>query len=1320
MKDLNLRNNYEVKIDDESPLLNIASQKDNNFNEKGHKKTLTGNFLKKLFFYELFKFVAQAKFALINKMKPKLLNQKKITEFVDEFHKQLHAILVKNLNKITNIQLICIVLKVFKKDFFLCSFLYIIDNTAKVTYSLLVAALIDSISEQMKSPENFEIFIPIQYAVYILAIMLVHLFSGQHNWFLLCKASNHLKLTLLSIIYNKLYRLSYTSLHNANQGKLFNIISGDMNILENKVSYLLAVLMAPYAIFLSSILLYLRFGWISMIALICLMLVFLLQFLLAKFNLSIVRNKSLASDKRIHLTNELLEEIRPIKMYAWEPAFIKNITDSRNDELIWIKKMNLIISLNKIVAKITPFILSSAIFLIHYFVNQRKMVSTSSIFSTFQLFDFISIYTVLYFGLGALTVLEYKNIFERIAAILSLEEDSGYPISSLSQQFLPLNNHEKPMISIKNYTGFWSDNMNSSATLKEINLEIYKSQKVGVLGKIGSGKSSLLYSLLNEIPRYQGNITLSGSIAFIEHSPFIFSSTIKENILFGLIYSHEKYNEVITSCALNEDFQSFPDGDLTEIGEKGVTLSGGQKIRICLARALYANADIYLLDDPFSCVDSKVAKLVFEKIFKQGLLKEKTVVLVTHHLEFIHQMDRIVLMDEGKIQLNGSSEEIIPELKKLEIESFENTQEKDDSFECIQEKTSGDKRNFHIETKEFVLKRRNSMYVNEESEEIQVNVSAYKKYLGFSKGNRIWMSMAVFLFILAEIVRFSLMRIFGVSSLQPETVFFCFYSFLLVYLVISLIKYEVFNTPLLRSNTLLHNTIIECISRTSINFFDTNPVGRILNRFTNDLGIIDSLLLITMRDNLEFLISYCVLIFSVFYTCYYLMIPAVLLIWVYIILYNYFKLIITESKKLDLLSRGPIFSFFASTISGLLTIRVYDQVENFKEKYCKIVEENSNKNLQFWAITRVYSFVLEFFGIIFSFIGILALIQISPYMKDLGLISQSMISLIFMTEIIQYAFTLLINSELMMNSAVRLFNYSQIEDENKGFHSISQFSPPEKIGEILFKNTFLKYGENGNMILKNINFHIKPGEKIGCVGRTGSGKSSLIQALFGMVRCEKQSEIYVNGILIQDMGLKALRSGISIIPQNPFMFSGTIRQNMDPFDEYSMEQINNVLNDVNLYEYIQSLPKKLESFVSSNSSVFSMGQKQMICLARALLRNSPILVLDEATSSCDLKCDEFIQKKINEKFKKSTVFTIAHRLLTIAEYDKVMVVKRGEIVEFENPYKLLIASFNENERKNEFAEMVKQSGPETAQLIFTKAKTKYLQNNSEFLVNSIN
>ena len=1311
MKDLNLRSNYDVKIDDESPLLNLENPKTLSNNGKDFK---SDSFFKNLVFYELFKFVLLAKHAFKNKMKTKSLNKKSINEYVVDFNKHLDSGLAKGPKTIGSLQLILIVLKVFKKDFFLCAFLYLIDNTAKVTYSFLVAALIDSVSAQINATENADILLPFKYALCIFVIMLVHLFSGQHNWFLLCKASNHLKLTLLSIIYNKMYRLSYNSLHNANQGKLFNIISGDMNILENKVSYLLAVLMAPYAIFLSSILLYIRFGWISIVALLCLFFVFLLQFLLAKFNLAIVKNKSHASDQRIHLTNELLEGIRPIKMYVWEKAFIKNITESRNDELIWIKKMNIIISLNKIVAKITPFALSSAIFLIHYFFNEKQMVSTSSIFSTFQLFDFISIYTVLYFGLGALTVLEYKNIFERIGNILSLEEDSGNPNFTTLMPASP-SSHEKSIISIKNYTGYWSNDESSSATLKEINLEIQKGQKVGVLGKIGSGKSSLLYSLLNELPSYQGNITLIGSIAFIEQTPFVFSGTIKENILFGLIYNHEKYNEVISSCALNEDFQCFPDGDLTEIGEKGVTLSGGQKIRMCLARALYANADLYLLDDPFSCVDSKVAKSVFEKIFRQGLLRDKTVVLVTHHLEFIHQMDKIVLMDEGKIILNGPTQEIIPELRKMELENLDSSNEKDDSFESSSQEKSIDQKNFHFVSKEMVLKRRNSMYVNEESEVIQVNVEAYKKYLWFNKGNKTWMVFAVFLFVFAEVIRFALFRIFGISSLQPETVFICFYVFLVLYLILSLLKYEVFMTPLLRSNTLLHNKTVECISKTSVNFFDTNPVGRILNRFTNDLGIIDSLLLITMRDNLEFLMSYCILTFTVFYTCYYLVLPAFLLIWVYILLYKYFKYIITESKKMDLLSRGPIFSFFASTISGLLTIRVYDQVENFKEKYGKIVEENSNKNIQFWAITRVYSFVLEFLGIIFSFVGILALIQISPYIKDLGLISQSMISLIFMTEIIQYAFTLLINSELMMNSAVRLFNYSQIEDENQGFKIIPPVLPHDKIGEIIFKNTSLKYGEgNGNLVLKNINFQIKSGEKIACVGRTGAGKSSLVQALFGMVRCEKGSEIYVNGLSIQELGLKMLRSGISIIPQNPFMFSGSIRENLDPFKEYTTEQINIALNDVNLFEYIHSLPHKLDTFVSSNTSVFSMGQKQMICLARALLRNSPILVLDEATSSCDLKCDEFIQKKINEKFKKCTVLTIAHRLLTIAEYDKVMVVKRGEIVEFDNPYKLLLASINDSDKKNEFAEMVRHTGPETAQIIFNKAKTRFLKKNSEF------
>ena len=899
MNDINLRNSENaIKIEEGAPLITLHSTKDTIDSPKKENYFKKETLIKNLFFYEIFKFVTHAKSCFMNKMKPKPLSQKFIHEYVAEFNKRLRILCELNHKKINHYQLIDLVTKVFKKDFLLCVLLYIIDNTAKVIYSLLVSCLIESVSQKMQLSEDpSNSFTSIKYAIFIFVIMMVHLFSGQHNWFLLCKTSNHLKLTLLSIIYNKLYRLSYTALHGANQGKLFNIISGDMNILENKVSYLLAVLLAPYAIILSSILLFIRFGTISLVSIICLFMIFALQFLLAKYNVSMVKNKSQASDKRIHLTNELLEGIRPIKMYAWESAFLKKITEARNDELFWIKKMNLIISLNKIVAKITPFFLSSLIFLIHYVISDKGMVTTPLIFSTFQLFDFISIYTVLYFGLGALTIMEYKTIFERIATILSLDEDLALTLPVHKNDSIKFSD-QKTIISMKNYTGFWSTNAESSPNLKDINLVVKKTEKIGILGKIGSGKSSLLYSLLNELPKYHGEITLYGSIAFIEQIPFIFSGTIRENILFGMVFNYDKYNEVLNACALNEDFSCFSDGDLTEIGEKGVTLSGGQKIRICLARALYANADIYLLDDPFSSVDSKVARNVFEKIFKHGLLQEKTVILVTHHLEFIHQMDKIILLDDGKIILNGKTEEVFPELKKMEIDNLNNSLETDDSSlgSVSPDKEEKKKINF-VNYREKILKRRNSMYVNEESEVIKVDFNAYKQYIGISKGNLLWISTAVFLFILTELLKFFLMRVFGISTLAPKDAFFFFYILLVAYLIISLVKYDIFMTPLLRSNTLLHNKTVESITKTSVNFFDTNPVGRILNRFTNDLGIIDSLLLLTMRDNLEFLMSYFILIFTVFYTCYYLVFPACVLITIYIFLYKYFKQIITESKN---------------------------------------------------------------------------------------------------------------------------------------------------------------------------------------------------------------------------------------------------------------------------------------------------------------------------------------------------------------------------------------------------------------------------------------
>ncbi|KAL4461912.1 hypothetical protein ABPG74_000757 [Tetrahymena malaccensis] len=802
------------------------------------------------------------------------------------------------------------------------------------------------------------------------------------------------------------------------------------------------------------------------------------------------------------------------------------------------------------------------------FKNQRdsSILTVPRMLSVLDLFSFTKVEIITFASVGVTGLYEFKVIIERALTVLQIEQYSTQNIQDTQQARQEISDQSLPQGTIKmiNFKAFWNLN---TPVLKDINLEIKSGDFVAIVGRIGSGKSSLFSSILQEIPYIDGQLKLNGRIAYVEQEPYIFSSSIKENIVFGFEFNEKLYNQVLEACCLLEDIQMFDNGDQTQIGERGVNLSGGQKARISLARAIYSQSDIILLDDPLSAVDSKVAKKIVEKAILI-MLKGKTILMVTHHIHFTQKADQILVINDGQIYKQG----IYQEMQICFQEIFDN-----------QDLTNS---------------------INNNSSESQTH----------SKN---------------QIPQFQDVQQIEQENSDPDLI-----------------------------NLKAKDELVK--------------VKKIKQIFTSE------------QD--ENMIS------------------------------------LEQSKQLDLRYRSPIYTRFNQTVQGVLPIKIYKKENIFLNNFSALLKNSLKATLSFNITQRGFSFYIHLAAAVFSNIGIYMIMLINENSNSLG---QVVLFFIAITDTMQFGLRMLIETDISMSSAQRVMNMIDITQEpqlrcendtifidNKQISMQNDrqsqvYNFPVK-GQIEFQNVRMKYRNDLNFVLNGLSFKINAGEKVEFVGRTGAGKSSIIQALYRMTEIEEGPDdkgelgfIKIDGFNLKDLGINTVRAGISIIPQMPFIFSGSIRRNLDPLNEYTDNQINQILEEICLKDKIANLKEGFFTDMTNASDVFSSGEKQLICLGRAILRQSKVIVLDEATANCDLQTDKIIQQKIRERFNNSTLITIAHRLNTIADYDRIIVLENGSVVEQGTPYELL------QQEKSIFKEMVLQTGQKNFNQIAQQAKISF-------------
>jgi len=1303
----------------------------------------------------------------------------------------------------------------------------VIFVVSRILYGLLLNGVLNSLADESQSASD-----AYKLAFWLFVTIIVSLYGRNHRAHTAERASVMLKLGIVSMVYKKCTSVSLSAIQSLSVGKIVNLVANDVNLFDSGLSNVLVFLSSPVAIIGSTVLLWDFFGPSCLIGLGFIVLTMPIQSFMTQRSKKPRSLKNQATDERIKLTNEVIEGVKLLKMYTWEVKFRDMIQEVRNKEIKFLKKMLYLDYTNKAIALGSQAISSFLIFLPFYLEGGE--LTSSIIFPTVFLMNFVRYYAILIVLDAYAFILEAQLFFTRVGEVLEIPEKN-------QQAEQPKNSDNA--VEFEDYTAYWTpspDNKmdddaianTSRPCLNGIDLELKKGSLTAIVGLSGSGKSTLLLSLIGELPRSSGSLRYEGKVAYVEQEPLIFPGTLKENILFGNDYDANYYNKVIEACSLKDDLKKFANGDETEIGERGINLSGGQKARLALARAIYSRADIYLLDDPLSAVDSKVANCLFEKAIRD-LLKEKTVLLVTHHIQLTQFVDKIIVMNNGQVLTSGTYMELEsqghrvdrilkenrrqkreksevysknslnsplrmlsilseasepsspnPKFNKRSLSSLNNRlsphrkpQKADTEIEPFTLDTQKSKESFvskdtnteddevipeptgQLEKKESKLQKygtynqleeieeeeddeelgecinsddsedippvdpeKGKLVIKESTQEGDVTLQTYKQYFSaiFSP-----LSFIIWIISLAacELLLLAYNRFLGywadetIKQSLAATICGILTVVLLLVRLYTLIFWIVCS---LNGTNKLHKQMLSRVIGSPLLFFETNPVGRILNRFSTDMGIVDRSLPSSFFDTAQGIIYFLTLFITVWVLNPIIAIPGMISIGLYIWVCRFSAKSMRETKGLELITRSPVYSFFSMTLSGLIPIRVYNQADRFIQNFTKRLDENAKASYYYWHTTRVLCFYIEFAASIYIIVGLAILISMKDPNSDSGLVGLSASYLLSITETLTFVFRQFINTDMMMASSARVISYSTLPTEAAlelpNDKTLKQNSWPNK-GEIVFKNVYMRYRPELPHTIKGLNLKINAGETIGCVGRTGAGKSSVIQLLFRMVELDKSEEIINNSILIdgvdtETVGLHALRGGISIIPQTPLIFSGTMRQNLDPFGKYSDEEIWEVLGQLGLKSEVRRLEKKLDTMISPESVVLSVGEKQLLCLARVMLQKNKILLMDEATANIDFATDSFIQRKIFETFPECTIFTIAHRIVTIAHYDKVLVLDKGELAEFDVPFLLLVKNISDNEITNTegiFASMVLNGGPKVARFIFETCKKRYFE-----------
>ncbi|XP_027198223.2 ATP-binding cassette sub-family C member 4-like [Dermatophagoides pteronyssinus] len=1147
--------------------------------------------------------------------------------------------------------------------------------------------------------------------LYLLAMVCIPFFCillRHPDRYLAIRCAIKIRVAWCTLIYRKAIRLHQQAFRQTTIGQILNLISNDVTRIDQFCNYSSYIIVSPLMFIVRMYICYIYIGSYCFIGLFLLLLVIPLNMITGRIFQLLRKKIAKTSDTRLRIISDILKGIRVIKMYAWEEHFSRLVDHARNQEIIQIKLGIILKAINSVIAFISSHIILFAM-LSAYVIYDGNLLNADQVFVIMNVIETTSCVSSRGLPIALTLLFEMFASCDRIQDFLLLKEFS--PKTITYQNETSELKEDKMAIKMENVSAVWMAE-NKQPALDNIILNVEPGELVMVIGSIGSGKSTFLMSLMNEIPITKGSIKLNGRIAYVAQDPWIVNGSIRDNILFGSEYDKNKYKTIIDVCGMQYDLEQLPHGDRSLVGERGVSLSGGQKIRLTLARALYSEADIYLLDDPLSAVDVKVANHIFERCI-MNYLKSKTIILVTHQSQFIKNASKILVLDNGRQLIFDHYDEIIKS-KSINLESF--LQPKN-IVENISEISTNDSMTIGNVYSDNQQKCSTPKIVEEtKTSKGSIKREIYWKYIRAGIGpirfplmifaiictsslyyyTDIWLSQWTNRnqhLIMGNNSQIDLMNIKD-HRFNDVMIYSTLVTSILIAMIIQTITIFIM---CINASIHLHKKLYCSLIRVPISFYDNVPIGRIMNRFAKDIGIIDEQLPQSVNDLLNFIVSLLGVTIIVSIAHWYLMFPAFIMIASILIIRRLYTMVAQDLNRFENIARNPLFNHMTMTLNGLPTIRSFNVNDEFIHQFYRY--QNDHTAIYFTCFAS-----MKFTGICLDLICMIYMIIISIFImisyKDIqsgtaGLILSTILGLIGKT---QPGIRATIEAEKRMISVERILEYTDLESEaplksNYKFPSIW----PEN-GRIIFDHVYLYYNHSAKPVLKDVCFEIHGGEKIGIVGRTGAGKSSIITALFRMV--EINGKIIIDSVNCSDIGLHELRSKISIIPQEPVAFIGSLRKNLDPFDVRSDEEIWNALEKVQIKKVVNEMYEKLEYQLSEGGDNLSVGQRQLICLARALLRRNKILILDEATANVDNHTDSLIQQTIRNNFSDCTVITIAHRLNTIIDSDRIIVMDAGRVAQFDTPLNLI-----QNEQ-GIFYNLIQLSGPQMIEKLKSIANDK--------------
>ncbi|KZV74003.1 ABC transporter [Peniophora sp. CONT] len=1156
----------------------------------------------------------------------------------------------------------------------------------------------------------------IGYAFGILGLQLFASMANNHYAYQSAATGVLLRGGLINAIYSRSLRLTTRARGKLPNGRLVNHISTDVSRIDFACGFFHYSWIGLVVLAVGIVLLIINLGPSALAGIAFFLLVAPAQGKIVKMFIATRMKTMVWTDKRAKLLQELLGGMKIIKFFAWEKPFLRRIAEYRKTEMRYIRYLLMIRSANTAIASSTPTLAAVITFLVY--AASGHTLTAANVFSSLSLFTLLRLPLMLmplamsasadaYNAIGRL-----RDVFtaELISESLIIDPAHPYAVQATNTSFTwdvpPPEQASSTKKKSKRIAAAKAQERKESVQdepfeVTGIDLKIPRGSLVAIVGPVGSGKTSLLQGLIGEMRLTSGSVTFGGDLAYCSQSAWIQNATIRENICFGRPFEEERYWKAVNDACLDADLDVLPAGDMTEVGEKGISLSGGQKQRVNICRAIYADTAITIFDDPLSALDAHVGESVFNNVLS-GDRGDKTRILVTHALHFLHQVDHIYCVLDGRIVQQGTYEELIAAegAFSAHINEFTSQQTEEEQREEEEEGDAVEEAPVHdlgvgADKKRQAAVKGEALMQKEERNTGAVAWDIYKAY--FKAGNGIiTVPILVATLVLTQVVTVlsSYWLVWWESGTfhQPQGFYMGIYAALGVALALCGFANGVaFAVLAYTASRNLHLDAITRVMRAPMSWFDTTPLGRIMNRFSKDVDTMDNTLADSIRVFLSTVLNIfgAVILVAIVVPWFLIAIGAILIL--YALCAAFYRKSAREIKRLDAILRSSLYAHFSESLSGLSTIRAYGEEERFLTQNKELIDTENRAYYLTVVNQRWLTLRLDLMGTALTFcVSMLTLgtrTSISP--------AQTGVAISYILSV-QQAFSWTVRQlaevENDMNSVERIVYYAK-EVEQEAPQEILEAKPvapwPSK-GQIEMKGLVLRYRPELPPVLKGLSMTIRGGEQVGIVGRTGAGKSSIMTTLYRIVELS-EGKIEIDGVDISKIGLTDLRQALSIIPQEAQLFSGTLRSNLDPFGLHDDARLWDALRRSYLVDDIplkgtdgkeevpagastpNSAPRfTLDSVIEDEGSNVSVGQRSLVSLARALVKDSRILILDEATASVDYETDRKIQETIATEFKDRTILTIAHRLRTIISYDRICVMDQGIIAEFDTPSSLFL------------------------------------------------